>query len=190
MRTLCTCTLLLASAAILPAAKNLEDMAAAVEVDDAHVGVLGIYLVHHLMLALLATDNYFSKSPNWMKKVTSVLESCSAELAALLSRGRHLMFPGVLATTSRQRGYYEDVQQYCRDVRQYLARDQDLGALWWRLAERYQRIAPPPGARPDDWACKIHVALAPECTFWASLGVGAVLASSLRIEHQFDTMEG
>ena len=25
--------------------------------------------------------------------------------------------------------------------------DQDLGALWWQLVERYQRVAPPPGAQ-------------------------------------------
>jgi peptidyl-dipeptidase A len=55
--------------------------------------------------------------------------------------------------------------------------DQDLGALWWRLAERYQRIAAPPGARPDDWACKIHVALAP--VYYHNYLLGEVTASQL-----------
>ena len=55
--------------------------------------------------------------------------------------------------------------------------DQDLGALWWQLFERYQRIAPPPGARPDDWACKIHVALAP--VYYHNYLLGEVTASQL-----------
>ena len=55
--------------------------------------------------------------------------------------------------------------------------DQDLGALWWRLVERYQRIAPPPGPRPDDWACKIHVALAP--VYYHNYLLGEVTASQL-----------
>jgi peptidyl-dipeptidase A len=55
--------------------------------------------------------------------------------------------------------------------------DQDLGALWWRLAERYQRLAPPPGSRPDDWACKIHVALAP--VYYHNYLLGEVTASQL-----------
>ena len=55
--------------------------------------------------------------------------------------------------------------------------DQDLGALWWRLVERYQRIAPPPGPRPDDWACKIHVALAP--VYYHNYLLGEITASQL-----------
>jgi peptidyl-dipeptidase A len=55
--------------------------------------------------------------------------------------------------------------------------DQDLGALWWQLVERYQRVAPPPGPRPDDWACKIHVALAP--VYYHNYLLGEVTASQL-----------
>lgn len=55
--------------------------------------------------------------------------------------------------------------------------DQDLGALWWQLAERYQRLTPPPGPRPDDWACKLHVALAP--VYYHNYLLGEVTASQL-----------
>jgi peptidyl-dipeptidase A len=55
--------------------------------------------------------------------------------------------------------------------------DQDLGALWWQLVERYQRVTPPPGPRPDDWACKIHVALAP--VYYHNYLLGEVTASQL-----------
>jgi peptidyl-dipeptidase A len=55
--------------------------------------------------------------------------------------------------------------------------DQDLGALWWQLVERHQRVAPPPGARPDDWACKLHVALAP--VYYHNYLLGEITASQL-----------
>jgi peptidyl-dipeptidase A len=55
--------------------------------------------------------------------------------------------------------------------------DQDLGALWWQLVERYQRVAPPPGTRLDDWACKLHVALAP--VYYHNYLLGEVTASQL-----------
>lgn len=55
--------------------------------------------------------------------------------------------------------------------------DQDLGAVWWRLVERYQRVTPPDGPRPDDWACKIHVALAP--VYYQNYLLGEITASQL-----------
>jgi peptidyl-dipeptidase A len=55
--------------------------------------------------------------------------------------------------------------------------DQELGKLWWQLVERYQRVTPPAGARPDDWACKIHVALAP--VYYHNYLLGEVTASQL-----------
>ena len=55
--------------------------------------------------------------------------------------------------------------------------DQDLGAVWWRLVERYQRVTPPAGPRPDDWACKIHIALAP--VYYHNYLLGEVTASQL-----------
>jgi peptidyl-dipeptidase A len=55
--------------------------------------------------------------------------------------------------------------------------EQDLGAVWWRLVERYQRVTPPPGPRPDDWACKLHIALAP--VYYQNYLLGEVTASQL-----------
>jgi peptidyl-dipeptidase A len=55
--------------------------------------------------------------------------------------------------------------------------DQDLGAVWWQLVERHQRVTPPAGPRPDDWACKIHVALAP--VYYHNYLLGEVTASQL-----------
>ena len=82
-----------------------------------------------------------------------------------MQRREMLIFaPWVQVMTRFQRELYRDP-------------DQDLGALWWQLAERYQRLTPPPGARPDDWACKIHVALAP--VDYHNYLLGEVTASQL-----------
>jgi peptidyl-dipeptidase A len=84
---------------------------------------------------------------------------------AEMQRNEMLIFaPWVQVMTRFERELYRDP-------------DQDLGALWWRLAERYQRISPPPGARPDDWACKLHVALAP--VYYHNYLLGEVTASQL-----------
>ena len=55
--------------------------------------------------------------------------------------------------------------------------DQDLGALWWSLVERHQRVAPPDGSRPHDWACKIHLSTAP--VYYHNYLLGELTASQL-----------
>ena len=55
--------------------------------------------------------------------------------------------------------------------------DQDLGSLWWTLVERYQRVAPPDGPRPHDWACKIHLSTAP--VYYHNYLLGELTASQL-----------
>jgi peptidyl-dipeptidase A len=75
-----------------------------------------------------------------------------------------VMVPWVQVMTRFERELYRDP-------------DQDLGSLWWQLVERYQRVALPPGPRPDDWACKIHIALAP--VYYHNYLLGEVTASQL-----------
>lgn len=113
----------------IASAKNLEDMAAAVGEDSAHLGVMGIYVASHLMLALLAHHHYFSKSAKWMKKVTRLLADCPPDLAGLLTRGRDLIGAGAQQSLAEQQVYFDDTMRYCADVRRYLAQDEQLGAL-------------------------------------------------------------
>lgn len=54
---------------------------------------------------------------------------------------------------------------------------QDLNALWWQLAARYQLLAPPAGRNAPDWASKIHVALYP--AYYHNYLMGELLASQL-----------
>ena len=54
---------------------------------------------------------------------------------------------------------------------------QDLGAVWWSLVERYQRVQPPEGRRAHDWACKIHLSTAP--VYYHNYLLGELTASQL-----------
>jgi peptidyl-dipeptidase A len=87
-----------------------------------------------------------------------------ARNVAMQRRELLVFVPWVQVMTRFEREFYRDP-------------DQDLGAVWWSLVERYQRIAPPGGLRPDDWACKIHVALAP--VYYQNYLLGEVTASQL-----------
>ena len=52
-----------------------------------------------------------------------------------------------------------------------------LGELWWDLVERHQLVRRPLGARPYDWATKIHVALAP--VYYQNYLLGELAASQI-----------
>jgi len=48
------------------------------------------------------------------------------------------------------------------EAQMYANPDQDLNRLWWSLVEKYQGIRPPEGRDgKEDWATKLHIALAP-----------------------------
>ena len=53
--------------------------------------------------------------------------------------------------------------------------DQDLNALWWKMAEKYQLLTKPEGRNMPDWATKIHVALYP--CYYHNYLLGQLLAS-------------
>ena len=59
----------------------------------------------------------------------------------------------------------------------YAHPDQDLNALWWRLAQKYQRLAPPDDMLTPHWASKIHIATAP--CYYHNYLLGELLASQL-----------
>lgn len=56
--------------------------------------------------------------------------------------------------------------------------DQDLNALWWNLAEKYQMLNKPANRNNADWASKIHVALYP--CYYHNYQLGELLASQLQ----------
>lgn len=54
---------------------------------------------------------------------------------------------------------------------------EELGRVWWDLVERYQLVRRPPGERPNDWATKIHIALAP--VYYQNYLLGELTASQI-----------
>ncbi len=108
--------------------------------------------------------------------------SCATRRSSSASRASTRRSPAIPRNTEMQRRellvFVPWVQVMTRFERElYRDPDQDLGAVWWQLVERYQRIAPPAGPRPDDWACKLHVALAP--VYYQNYLLGEITASQL-----------
>jgi peptidyl-dipeptidase A len=59
----------------------------------------------------------------------------------------------------------------------YADPDADLSRIWWDLVERFQKVPRPEGRREPDWACKVHVALAP--VYYHNYLLGDLMASQL-----------
>jgi peptidyl-dipeptidase A len=106
------------------------------------------------------------RDPAFLERFAGVAEAIARDPRNLAMQRRELLVfvPWVQVMTRFERELYRDP-------------DQDLGSVWWRLVERYQRVAAPPGERPHDWACKLHVALAP--VYYQNYLLGEVTASQL-----------
>jgi peptidyl-dipeptidase A len=59
----------------------------------------------------------------------------------------------------------------------YAGASGDPGRLWWDLVERFQKVPRPEGRDAPDWACKVHVALAP--VYYHNYLLGDLMASQL-----------
>lgn len=64
---------------------------------------------------------------------------------------------------------------------------QNLNALWWQMASRYQLIRPPAGRNEPDWAAKIHMALYP--VYYQNYMLGQLLSVQIQsaIAQRFGT---
>jgi peptidyl-dipeptidase A len=79
-------------------------------------------------------------------------------------RALHVLTAWVQVMTRFERALYADP-------------DGDLGTIWWDLVERYQQVRRPDGSRPDDWASKLHIALAP--VYYHNYLLGEITASQI-----------
>jgi peptidyl-dipeptidase A len=83
---------------------------------------------------------------------------------AFIRRTLHVLTPWVQVMSRFERALYADP-------------DGDLGTIWWDLVERYQHVQRPDGDRLDDWASKLHIALAP--VYYHNYLLGEITASQL-----------
>lgn len=107
-------------------------------------------------------------NPDWMIRMAG---AAAAEVDAIrpgltgLQRSKQLLFPRwVMVMAHFERALYADASV-------------DLGRLWWDLVERFQKVPRPDGRDAPDWACKVHVALAP--VYYHNYLLGDLMASQL-----------
>jgi len=115
-----------------------------------------------LLFGRLATN------PDWMIRVLGAPAAEVERIRGALAeqaRTRQLLFPRwVLVMTHFERELYAGTSD-------------DLARTWWDLVERFQRVPRPEGRREPDWACKIHVALAP--VYYHNYLLGDLAASQI-----------
>jgi peptidyl-dipeptidase A len=115
-----------------------------------------------LLFGRLAAD------PDWMIRVLGAPANEVEEIRDALrehARTRALLFPRwVLVMTTFERALYGGGARA-------------PSRAWWDLVERYQRVPRPPGRSEPDWACKVHVALAP--VYYHNYLLGDLAASQL-----------
>ena len=115
-----------------------------------------------LLFGRLATN------PDWMIRVLGANAREVDEVRVPLrrhARMRQLLFPRwVLVMTRFERALYAGGAA-------------DLSRVWWDLVESCQRVTRPEGRAEPDWACKVHVALAP--VYYHNYLLGDLAASQL-----------
>jgi peptidyl-dipeptidase A len=115
-----------------------------------------------LLFGRLATN------PDWMIRVLGADPKEVEEVRDGLrehARTRQLLFPRwVFVMTHFERTLYGDPGA-------------DLDRTWWDLVERFQRLPRPERRRAPDWACKVHVALAP--VYYHNYLLGDLAASQI-----------
>lgn len=118
------------------AAKELEDMHAAIGGSPGLCELLGVCIITRLMKAVLASHDYFSPGAKWLRKVDQIILTGPVESSVLLTQGRDLLFPLMHKNAEAQLGYFETVLSYSREVERYLARDPAVKAVigWFKEA--------------------------------------------------------
>ena len=115
--------------------------------------------------------NFFgrlSRNPEWMQSslgLSGAETESIRQAATRYTRMRQLIFARwSIVMFAFEKSMYQDP-------------DQDLNALWWNLAGKYQRIRKPEGRNQPDWAAKIHFVMSP--CYYHNYLLGELFASQL-----------
>lgn len=109
-----------------------------------------------------------SKNPDWISEVVGIPRREKERIADEL--GKSLRLHQLIFSR-----WSQVMVRFEREL--YLDPDQDLNALWWRLAERYQMLTPPDDTDLPHWASKTHIVSVP--VYYQNYLLGEVLASQL-----------
>ena len=109
------------------------------------------------------------ENPSWLIHGAGADKASVERLAGAIRRQRRrgqLIFARwTLVMLHFEKDLYEDPQQ-------------DLNALWWKYAQRYQQLKRPPGRNRPDWAAKPHFTGAP--VYYHNYMLGEMFAAQLR----------
>jgi peptidyl-dipeptidase A len=109
-----------------------------------------------------------TRNPDWLSRVAGIPPAEAARLRGEIARALRaqmlIFMRWGLLVVNFERQLYRDPEQ-------------DLNALWWAMASRYQHLAPPPGRDRPDWASKIHFSSAP--VYYQNYILGELTASQL-----------
>lgn len=109
-----------------------------------------------------------SKDTDWIQQTVGMKETERTAVAGNLAKSlrlQQLIFSRWSQVMMRfERGMYLDP-------------DRDLNALWWKLANRYQMLAPPDEPDFPHWASKTHIVSVP--VYYHNYLLGELLASQL-----------
>ena len=106
-----------------------------------------------------------ARDPMWLREIVSVPEDRTRAVAGTMAENQLVFSRWALLVTRFEQGMYADP-------------DQDLNALWWRLAETYQGLRRPAGHDLPDWAAKVHISCYP--AYYQNYIYGELLASQFR----------
>lgn len=110
-----------------------------------------------------------SKNAAWLRTYVGVPGDEAQRAAEALGRGIRIQLlvqtRWNLVMCHMERAFYRDPGQ-------------DLDALWWDLAERFQALRRPPERQAPDWASKIHFSVAP--VYYHNYLLGEIMASQLQ----------
>lgn len=109
-----------------------------------------------------------SRNAAWMQQMLGLTDAQRAEVEDISFK--YLQFQQILFARWDMVMFYFEKQLYAEP-------DQDLNNLWWRLVEKYQLVAKPPGPVDAGWASKLHFTTAP--CYYHNYMLGELFASQL-----------
>lgn len=109
-----------------------------------------------------------SRNPAWMQQMLNLSDGQRAEIEEVSEKYAQLK---QLIFARWAMVMYDFEKQLYADP------NQNLNALWWDMAQKYQFVNSPPDRDEPDWAAKIHFTIAP--CYYHNYMLGELLASQL-----------
>jgi len=108
-----------------------------------------------------------ARDPQWLEDIASVPSHRTVAISGAMAESQLVFSRWALLVTRFEQNMYADPEQ-------------DLNALWWRLAGELQGLRRPDGHDLPDWAAKVHIPCYP--AYYQNYIYGELLASQFRAQ--------